>query len=147
MGNKKETNHYNNQMETFTEALATARQMQQDWLSYGLNFIHLYVDDVDGDWLETWENDEMFANPVLDHIKEFLVSDDILAIKLRNYLGDRSLFDIAVNLEEMWRITPVAERLARIRNILAIHATDDVEIANLPDNLLNKLTEILSPGG
>ncbi|UKO97536.1 hypothetical protein [Nostoc sp. UHCC 0870] len=143
MANQKETNSYNNQMETFTEALATARQMQQDWLSYGLNFIHLYVDDVDGDWLETWEHDEIFANPVLDHIKEFLVSDDIVAFKLRDYLGDRSLFDLAVNLEEMWRITPSTDRLATLKNILAIGETDDGEISDLADSLLTKLTEML----
>ncbi|HIK04392.1 MAG TPA: hypothetical protein IGS40_06705 [Trichormus sp. M33_DOE_039] len=143
MTNPKETRSYNHQMETFTEALATARQMQQDWLSYGLNFIHLYVDDVDGDWLDTWENDEIFANPVLDHIKEFLVSDDILAVRLRNYLGERSLFDLAVNLEEMWRITPASERLATVKNILAIGETDDVDISDLADSLLNKLTETL----
>ncbi|WP_414579384.1 hypothetical protein [Anabaena sp. CCY 9402-a] len=143
MANQKETNSYNNQMETFTEALATARQMQQDWLSYGLNFIHVYVDDVDGDWLETWENDEIFANPVLDHIKEFLVSDDIVALRLRHYLGDRSLFDLAVNLEEMWRITPSTDRLATVKNILAIGETDDVEVSDLADSLLKKLTEML----
>lgn len=143
MANQKKTNSYNNQMETFTEALATARQMQQDWLSYGLNFVHLYVDDVDGDWLETWENDEIFANPVLDHIKEFLVSDDIVAFRLRDYLGDRSLFDIAVNLEEMWRITPIGERLGTLKDILAIGETDNVEVSDLADSLLKKLTEIL----
>ncbi|MBD2360693.1 hypothetical protein H6G36_05745 [Anabaena minutissima FACHB-250] len=143
MANQKETSSYNNQMETFTEALATARQMQQDWLSYGLNFIHLYVDDVDGDWLETWENDEIFANPVLDHIKEFLVSDDIVALRLRHYLGDRSLFDLAVNLEEMWRITPSTDRLATVKNILAIGETDDEDISDLADSLLKKLTEML----
>jgi hypothetical protein len=143
MANPKKTNSYNNQMETFTEALATARQMQQDWLSYGLNFVHLYVDDVDGDWLETWGNDEIFANPVLDQIKEFLVSDDLIAVRLRDYLGDRSLFDIAVNLEEMWRITPVGERLDTVRNILAIGETDHVEVSDLADSLLKKLTEML----
>jgi hypothetical protein len=117
--------------------------MQQDWLSYGLNFVHLYVDDVDGDWLETWGNDEIFANPVLDQIKEFLVSDDLIAVRLRDYLGDRSLFDIAVNLEEMWRITPVGERLDTVRNILAIGETDHVEVSDLADSLLKKLTEML----
>ncbi|WP_427160202.1 hypothetical protein ACQFX9_00345 [Aliinostoc sp. HNIBRCY26] len=143
MANHKETHNYNYQMETFTEALATARTMQQDWLSYGLNFIHLYVDDVDGDWLETWGNDEIFANPVLDKIKEFLVSDDIVAVQLRNYLGDRSLFDLAVNLEEMWRITPTSDRLTTVKNILAIGETADEELSNLADSLLKTLTEIL----
>jgi hypothetical protein len=80
---------------------------------------------------------------VLDHIKEFLVSDDIVAFKLRDYLGDRSLFDLAVNLEEMWRITPSTDRLASVKNILAIGETDDGEISDLADSLLKKLTEML----
>jgi len=34
--------------------LEGARQIQQDWLGHGLNFVDLYIDDVEGDWLETW---------------------------------------------------------------------------------------------
>lgn len=34
--------------------LEGARQIQQDWLEHGLNFVDLYIDDVEGDWLETW---------------------------------------------------------------------------------------------
>ena len=34
--------------------LEGARQIQQDWLKHGLNFVDIYIDDVDGDWLETW---------------------------------------------------------------------------------------------
>jgi hypothetical protein len=137
MANNKPTNSYNNQMETFTEALATARQMQQDWLRYGVNFIHVYIEDVDSDWLETWGHDELFCNVVLNKIKEFLVSDDAVAIRLRQYLGDRSLFDVAVNLEEMWRITP-AHRLTALKNLLG-----KAESSDLADRLLEKLTDIL----
>ncbi|MDR9405377.1 MAG: DUF1822 family protein [Halothece sp. Uz-M2-17] len=34
--------------------LEGARQIQQDWLEHGLDFVDLYIDDVEGDWLETW---------------------------------------------------------------------------------------------
>lgn len=34
--------------------LEGAREIQQDWLEYGLNFVDLYIDDVEGDWLESW---------------------------------------------------------------------------------------------
>lgn len=36
------------------KGLEGARQIQQDWLEYGLNFVDLYIDDVEGDWLENW---------------------------------------------------------------------------------------------
>ncbi len=88
MANQREMNSYDNQVDSFTEALATARQMQQDWLTYGLDFVHLYIEDVDGDWLETWRNNEILGNSLLDSIKEFLVSDDDVAVKIRQHLGE-----------------------------------------------------------
>nr|WP_231866918.1 hypothetical protein [Anabaena sp. 4-3] len=125
-------------MDTFTEALATARQMQQDWLSYGVNFIHLYIEDVEGDWLENWEHEELFCNAVFDRIKEYLVSDDAVAVRLRQDLGDRSLFDIAVNLEEIWRITSPNNRLTAVKSLLG-----DDESSDLAEKLLARLIAIL----
>jgi hypothetical protein len=118
MANKRET-HCNNQVDTFAEALATARQMQQNWLTYGVNFVNFYVEDVDGDWLETWGDDEIIGNSQLDNIKEFLVSHDSVAVKVRQHLGERSLFDFAVNLEESWKISEPNDRLSAVKNLLA----------------------------
>ncbi len=158
MANQRETNSYENQVDNFTEALATARKMQQDWLNYGLNFIHLYVEDVDGDWLETWGNEEILNSQLLDSIKEFLVSDDDIAVRIRQYLGEQSsmpgasltLFDLAVNLEECWRIPEVHSRLSAVKNLLAVAGNrsdldinDDVELWHLTNSLLAKLAEIL----
>ena len=50
MVNQQQTNN-SAQLENLTEALAAARSMQQDWLNYGLNYVHIYVEDVEGDWL------------------------------------------------------------------------------------------------
>jgi len=33
---------------SFADALTAAKQMQQDWLEHGVNFVDLYVEDVDG---------------------------------------------------------------------------------------------------
>lgn len=146
MANKRET-HCNNQVDTFAEALATARQMQQNWLTYGVDFVNIYVEDVDGDWLETWGHDEILGNFQLDAIKEFLVSNDSVAIRVRQYLGERSLFDFAVNLEESWRISKTDDRLSAVRNLLAGEEnsldTDDVKLLDLANSLLIKLAEIL----
>ncbi len=158
MANQRETNSYENQVDEFTEALATARKMQQDWLNYGLNFIHLYVEDVDGDWLETWGNEEILNPHLLDTIKEFLVSNDDVAVRIRKYLGEQSsvtgasltLFDLAVNLEECWRIPEAHSRLSAVKNLLAVAGNrsdfdinDDVELWHLTNSLLAKLAEIL----
>ncbi len=146
MANKRET-HCNNQVDTFAEALATARQMQQNWLTYGVDFVNFYVEDVDGDWLETWANDEISGNYRLDAIKEFLVSNDSVAVKVRQHLGERSLFDFAVNLEESWRISESNDRLCAIRNLLAGEGnsvdTDSIRFLDLANILLVKLAEIL----
>jgi hypothetical protein len=39
--------------------LAMIRQKQQDMINLGSDYIHLYVEDVEGDWLENWGNDEV----------------------------------------------------------------------------------------
>ncbi|MEA5603983.1 hypothetical protein [Nostoc sp. UHCC 0252] len=146
MANKRET-HCNNQVDTFAEALATARQMQQNWLTYGVDFVNFYVEDVDGDWLETWGHDEILGNSQLDAIKEFLVSHDPVAVNVRQHLGERSLFDFAVNLEESWRISQTNHRFSALKNLLAgeEHSinTDDIRLLDLADSLVAKLTEIL----
>ncbi len=146
MPNKRET-HCNNQVDTFAEALATARQMQQNWLTYGVDFVNIYVEDVEGDWLETWGHDEILGNSRLDTIKEFLVSNDSVAVKVREHLGERSLFDFAVNLDESWRIPGVDDRLSAVKNLLAGEGnsvnTDDIRLLDLANTLVGKLAEIL----
>jgi hypothetical protein len=163
MANQRETSSYDIQFQ-FTEALATARNMQQDWLNYGLDFVHLYVEDAKGDWLETWGNDEIIDSSLLDAIKEYLVSDDDVAVRVRQRLEERvsnftgssytstlTLFDIAVNLEEYWRIPQVDKRLSAVKNLLVGDRSnrnlnpeiDDIELLHLADSLLEKLADIL----
>ncbi|WP_017295841.1 DUF1822 family protein [Geminocystis herdmanii] len=47
-----------NPLDSFNQALLKARQMQDNWLQYGVNFVDLYIEDVESDWLETWGDDE-----------------------------------------------------------------------------------------
>jgi hypothetical protein len=137
MVNQQQTNN-SAQLENLTEALAAARNMQQDWLNYGLNFVHIYVEDVEGDWLETWGDDEI-SNPLFDAIKDFLVSDDDVAIKIRKYVGDTSLFDLAVDLEECLRISRENEKISAVKDILASDIDiDDLELLDLANNFVDK---------
>ncbi|TAE56954.1 MAG: hypothetical protein EAZ76_13725 [Nostocales cyanobacterium] len=128
------------QVDEFAELLAAARKMQEDWLEYGVNYVHLYVEDVDGDWLETWGNDEILSSPLLDTIKEFLISNDDVAMEIRNHLADKPLFDLAVDLEECLRITRVDDQLSAIQEILFryLHSCN-LELSDLADSLLTKL--------
>src|SRR5512136_3115832 len=45
-------------LEKALKSLGSARQLQRDLLTYGLDAAYLYVEDVDGDWLEKWGEDE-----------------------------------------------------------------------------------------
>lgn len=129
----------NGQLDKFAQALATARKMQQDWLTYGLNFVQIYVEDVDGDWLETWENDEIVGNPLLNSIKEFLVSNDAIAIQVRQQLRERSLFDFAVNLAECDKLANKSEKLSAVRNLLAGDNAQEQKFSDLANELSDKL--------
>ncbi|NET14321.1 MAG: hypothetical protein F6K08_16545 [Okeania sp. SIO1H6] len=36
-----------------------AQKLQEDRLTWGINHVNLYVENIDGDWLEKWgENEE-----------------------------------------------------------------------------------------
>ncbi|MBD2628377.1 hypothetical protein [Trichormus variabilis] len=138
MINQQEMNSIT-QVDEFAEILAAARRMQQDWLEHGLNFVHLYVEDVEGDWLETWGDDEL-SNSLFDTIKEFLVSNDDVAVKIRYRLGDKPLFDLAVNLEECLRISREDEKTFAVRDVLADHFDSyDIDLLDLANSLLDKL--------
>lgn len=45
-------------LEKVFQALQAAQQLQEDRLTWGINHINLYVENVDGDWLERWGEDE-----------------------------------------------------------------------------------------
>ncbi|MEH1830770.1 MAG: hypothetical protein V7L29_01460 [Nostoc sp.] len=45
-------------LDNFLQAVETAQKLQDDIMKYGLEAAHLYCNDVDGDWLETWGEDE-----------------------------------------------------------------------------------------
>jgi hypothetical protein len=68
-------------------------------------------------------------------------------VRVRQHLGERSLFDFAVNLDEYWRISDTNDRLSAVRSLLAGEGnsvdTDNIRLLDLADSLLGKLAEIL----
>jgi hypothetical protein len=48
-------------LEKVSSALLTlraSRRFQKDKLTHGLHRVDLYVEDVDGDWLENWDDED-----------------------------------------------------------------------------------------
>lgn len=124
--------------EKFSEALEEARRMQQDWMTHGLDFVHLYIEDVEGDWLERWgEDEEVFVRETPDSpavpacqpvvgglaaeaVRAFLESDDSVAVKVRERLTDISLSEMAAQLEKCLSIPEENDqRLFAVKTILA----------------------------
>jgi hypothetical protein len=52
---ERETNNFNLAIQE--RFLESSRQLQQDILNHGLDAAYLYFEDVDGDWLENWDDD------------------------------------------------------------------------------------------
>ncbi|KHG40603.1 MAG: hypothetical protein HEQ20_28745 [Aphanizomenon flos-aquae KM1D3_PB] len=47
--------------------LEASQQLQLDKQTYGSDYIHLYVDDIEGDWLENWD----WEDDLTDYIDAF----------------------------------------------------------------------------
>lgn len=45
-------------LEKVWQSLQAAQKLQNDRLTFGIDHVNLYVEDVDGDWLERWGEEE-----------------------------------------------------------------------------------------
>lgn len=45
-------------LEKVWQAFQAAQKLQEDRLAWGINHVSLYVENVDGDWLEKWGEEE-----------------------------------------------------------------------------------------
>lgn len=154
-------------LEDFIQLLESSRQLQQDILTRGLDAAYLYVDDVDGDWLENWDEEEgdleTEANGNLAGEKfekatfVFLNSDDPVAVKVRKRLKEKSLVEIAAELEKCLMLPEENDRrLFAVKELLVGSASlgsktrgnndendDEIEMLELAEDLLEKLVEFL----
>ena len=48
----------NEKIDAALEALKADRKYRQDKIEHGLQRVDLYVEDVEGDWLEQWSDDK-----------------------------------------------------------------------------------------
>lgn len=142
-------------LDNFLQAVEAAQKVQDDIIKYGLEAAHLYCDDVDGDWLETWGEDEDGQQSFVELVTNFLQSDDLVAVKVRKQLKEKSLQDIAVELEQCLSLSEDEDRISAVKNVLAggvavaesnrgtsSDEIDEIKLLDLAEELLDKLAEV-----
>ena len=142
-------------LDSFLQAVEAAQKVQDDITKYGLEAAHLYCDDVDGDWLETWEEDEDEQQNFVELVTNFLQSDDLVAVRLRKQLKGKSLQEIAVELEKCLSLSEDEDRIFAVKNVLAGSVAvaesnrgtssdelDEIDLLDLAEELLEKLAEV-----
>ncbi|WP_072619874.1 ImmA/IrrE family metallo-endopeptidase [Spirulina major] len=85
-------------LEKARAALRAVRQYQQDWQEHGVDRVHKYFDDVEGDWLENF--DEIPAEVSLAQISKVNFSDIVTQLKS---LGLSKSFIERVAFPSWWR--------------------------------------------
>jgi len=151
---KQSSTDHQERLETFLQHLEEARQLQREWMTYGMNCVDLYVEDVDGDWQELWREDEDQQQTLVESVTTFLKSNDWVAVRIRKQIKDTSLPEIAAKLEKYLSF-PKEDRIFVVKNMLAgnvldresnrdsSNENDDIDLLDLAESLLEKLAEIL----
>ncbi len=141
-------------LEDFLQAVESAQQLQNDIIKYGFEAAHFYIEDLDGDWLEKWSEDEEEQN-ITEYITNFLESGDPVAVKLWERLAEKPLTEIVSELERCLSFSKRAEQIFAIKDFLLHNSKlernnsaktngyDVVSLVNLAEELLRKLTDIL----
>lgn len=141
-------------LEKFRQHIEAAEKLQDDILKYGLDAAYLYGDDVDGDWLERWGEDDDEPG-YIELLTNFLESDDSVAVKVRQQLQHKSISEIIEELELCLSKLTEEDRIFAMKNLLIGGVTssgsnrdfgdqvDEIEFLDLAESLLEKLTEIL----
>lgn len=143
-------------LDNFLQAVEAAQKVQDDIMKYGLEAAHLYCDDVNGDWLEIWGEDEEDQQSFVELVTNFLQSDDLVAVRVRKQLEDKSLQKIAVELEQCLGLSEEGDWIFAVKNVLAgsvaiaesnrgISSDEiyEIELLDLAEELLEKLTDFL----
>jgi hypothetical protein len=143
----------------FIQHLEESRQLQQDWMNYGLECVDIYVEDVDGDWLERWGEDDdddldiavssqnLENERVIELVTEFLESDDLVAVRLRKRFGWGMISKLATDLERCLSLPEEYNRIFAVKNVLVDRLVcsennDEIDLLHLAESLVEKLAKI-----
>lgn len=145
----------------FIQHLEESRQLQQDWMNYGLECVDIYVEDVDGDWLERWGEEEddddnleiavssqnLENERVIELVTAFLESDDLVAVRVRKRLGWGMISKLATELEKCLSLPEEYNRIFAVKNVLVDSLVcsgsyDEIDLLDLAESLVEKLAKI-----
>jgi hypothetical protein len=143
-------------LEQFLQHLESARQLEDDIRKYGLEAADLYFENIDIDWLETWGDDDDEPG-YIEKLTTFLESNDVVAVKVRERLQDKSLDEIIGGLEYCLSQLKEEDRIFAAKDFLfgdvvvseSCRASgnssyiDEVELLALAEDLMERLKEIL----
>ena len=143
-----------NRLDKFIESVEAAQKLQNDIVRYGLEAAYLYAEDVDGDWLEKWDEDETIQTNFVESVTTFLESDDWVAVSVRKQLQGKSLQEIATQLEDCLRLSEEENLVFAIKTVLVESASfeeinrsfgddnDTVDLLDLAEQLVKRLERI-----
>lgn len=141
-------------LDKFLESVEAAQKLQNDIVRYGLEAAYLYAEDVDGDWLEKWDEDEAIQTNFVESVTTFLESDDWVAVSVRKQLQGKLLPEIATQLEDCLRLSEQENRVFAIKTVLVESASckqisrsfsdenDTVDLLDLAEQLVKRLERI-----
>ena len=155
MINQEITKESQKRLEQFLQHLESARQLEDDIMKYGLEAADLYFEDINGDWLETWGDDDDEPG-YIEKLTTFLESDDVVAVEVRKRLQDKSIDEIIGGLEYCLSQLTEKDRIFAAKDFLVGDVVisgssrasgnsdiDEVELLELAEDLMEKLREIL----
>lgn len=139
----------------YLEHLEAGKRLQEDWINHGIDCVDLYFENIDGDWLETWGDDDDEPG-YIEKLTAFLESDDIVAVKVRQQLQDKSIDEIIAGLEDCLSQLTENDKIFAAKDLLvggvavlgsnrssSDEGIDEIEMLDLAEDLMEKLREIL----
>ncbi|MBW4600127.1 MAG: hypothetical protein KME29_11095 [Calothrix sp. FI2-JRJ7] len=128
-------------LEKFVQAVDAAQELQDNILRYGINAAYLYYEDVDGDWLSKWGDEDTS----LELITSFLLSNDLVALNLRDMLHHKSIPEISDYLDNCMNISTEENRVFAVKDLLisSINNKSGIDLLNLAQQLVDKLEHII----
>jgi hypothetical protein len=128
-------------LEKFVQAVSSAQELQDNILRYGINAAYLYYEDVDRDWLSKWGDEDTPS----ELITSFLLSNDLVALNLRDMLHDKSIPEISDYLDNCMNISIEENRIFAVKDLLisSINNKSGIDLLNLAQQLVDKLEDII----
>ncbi|BDA71952.1 hypothetical protein RIVM261_004560 [Rivularia sp. IAM M-261] len=125
----------------FVQAVDAAQELQNNILKYGINAAYLYYEDVDGDWLSKWGDEDTPS----ELITSFLLSNDLVALNLRDMLHDKSIPEISNYLDNCMNISTEENRVFAVKDLLisSINNKSGIDLLNLAQQVVDRLEDII----